>query len=199
MIKPYVALAYFSKVEDDKFTYTARDKRNMVAMLKNSSNPSTDYFIRKLGGPNATLKILKKKFPSLSDRVEIVEYIGRGKTYRNKATAASYSQLLNNGGHSYMFKGSFADREDIDIINKTGTTRHVIGDIAVFDDNVNSGNDGVIVVGIIEDPRSRANLMSRLGNARAVLRHVATLAVDVYKRRTSGSYDPPNAKEQPAR
>ncbi|MGR8981842.1 MAG: serine hydrolase, partial [Gammaproteobacteria bacterium] len=50
MIKPFIALAYFYKLKNDKknFRYTHAVRKKMEAMIRYSNNHATNYFIRLL-------------------------------------------------------------------------------------------------------------------------------------------------------
>lgn len=103
MIKPFVALAYFYKVQQDgkRYKYTPKIRSKMEAMIKSSSNSATNYVMRLVSNkpvdqrPKEVERILKKNAPGIFRDTRIVEYIPKGgKTYRNKASASDYSRFL---------------------------------------------------------------------------------------------------------
>ena len=59
LIKNFVMLAYFHEVRYGRQIHTAANKGNLRAMIQRSSNPSTNYFIRLLGGPARVNRILQ--------------------------------------------------------------------------------------------------------------------------------------------
>ena len=76
LIKNFVMLAYFHEVERGRQAHTNINRGHLRAMIQRSSNPSTNYFIRLLGGPTRVTRILKVNY-SYFKETRIVEYIPR--------------------------------------------------------------------------------------------------------------------------
>ena len=91
LIKNFVMLAYFHEVRHGRQAHTAANRGNLKAMIQWSSNPSTNYFIRLLGGPSRVQRILRANYPYFK-QTRIVEYIPPGgRTYRNMTSARDLS------------------------------------------------------------------------------------------------------------
>ncbi|MDE0424932.1 MAG: serine hydrolase [Candidatus Poribacteria bacterium] len=169
LIKNFVMLAYFHEVRYGRQTHTAANKGNLRAMIQRSSNPSTNYFIRRLGGPARVNRILQVNYPYFK-QTRIVEYIPRsGRTYRNMTSARDlslfYLQLwkgrlpysdkmkyymkLKNG--DYIFKHTYIP-SSVTVYNKTGTVYGLVGDGGVLVLRDPKGNPKPYVfIGMIED------------------------------------------------
>ena len=138
-------------------------------MIQRSSNPSTNYFIRLLGGPARVNRILQANYPYFK-QTRIVEYIPRsGRTYRNMTSARDlslfclqlwkgrlpysdkmkYYMKLKNG--DYIFKNTYIP-SSVEVYNKTGTVYGLVGDGGVL---VLRDSDGksrpYVFIGMVED------------------------------------------------
>jgi beta-lactamase class A len=92
-IKVYVALAYLTEYSLGHVSMDLYAARALRDMLQNSSNPATDFLIKRLDGPAKVDQLLKMHYLDLFPKTHIEEYIGvRGKTYRNKSTAREYTK-----------------------------------------------------------------------------------------------------------
>lgn len=160
MIKPFIALAFFYKVKYDSrhYQYTAQNRRKMEAMIRNSNNHATNYFIRLLSNkpkrqrPAEVEKILKHHAPGIFRQTKIMEYIpNNGRTYRNKASARDYSRFLYALWHDDLpYSGelkrlmNLANRDRICdgvanipaqtvVYDKTGTTAKLCGNMGIVE------------------------------------------------------------------
>ena len=169
LIKNFVMLAYFHEVKYGRQKHTAVNKGNLRAMIQWSSNTSTNYFIRLLGGPARVDKILRSNYPYFKQTriVETIPYGGR--TYRNMTSASDLSTFflklwqgklphsekmkwyfnLKNG--DYIFKKTYIPAS-VKVYNKTGTVYGLVGDggVLVFQDPKGKARP-YIFIGMIED------------------------------------------------
>ena len=178
LIKNFVMLAYFHEVKYGRQAHTAINRGHLTAMIQRSSNPSTNYFIRLLGGPARVTRILKTNYPYFK-QTRIVEYIPRGgRTYKNMTSARDlgtfflrlwqgslpYSEKmkwyfkLKNG--DYIFKKTYIP-SSVKVYNKTGTVYGLVGDggILVFPDPRGKLR-AYVFVGLMED-RTKTNRKNR--------------------------------------
>ncbi len=158
IIKNFVMLAYFHEVKYRRQQHTDNNRGHLRAMIQKSSNSSTNYFIRLLGGPARVSRILKTNYPYFK-QTRIVEYIPyTGRTYKNMTSARDLSTFflrlwqdrlphsdkmkwyfkLKNG--DYIFKQTYIPAY-VEVYNKTGTVYGLVGD------------GGVLV---LKDPRGRS-------------------------------------------
>ncbi len=178
LIKNFVMLAYFHEVKYKRQVHTARNRKNLKAMIQLSSNTATNYFIRLLGGPARVNRILKANYPYFK-KTRVVEYIPRGgRTYRNMTSARDlniffvrlwqnrlpYSDKmkwyfkLQNG--DYIYKQTYIPAS-VKVYNKTGTVYGLVGDggILVFRDSRGKSRPYVFI-GMVED-RTKTNRRNR--------------------------------------
>jgi len=95
LIKPFLALAFMHQVGAGKLEYDAASRAQMERMIQRSDNASTNWVMRRLGGPAAAAALLRKNYGDILQDVELVEYIPPGgRTYRNKASVSDYSRFL---------------------------------------------------------------------------------------------------------
>ncbi len=206
MIKPYLALAFFHEVEAGRLSYGATERRHLELMIQKSNNESTNWTMRQTGGPEATERLLKQHYPSISQQIRLVEYIPEGgKTYRNLASAGDYGRFL----HALWYR-QFPRSEELlrimglpsnnrlytkvpsvppgtKVYNKTGSTAMCCGDMGIL---VARGRDGrsypYAVVGIIESAkRNNSNYSSWITGRANVIRGVSNLVYLDMKRRHS--------------
>ena len=178
LIKNFVMLAYFHEVKQGRQAHTATNRGHLTAMIQRSKNPSTNYFIRLLGGPARVNRILKVNYPYFK-QTHIVEYIPQGgRTYRNMTSASDLGTFflrlwherlpysgkmkwyfkLKNG--DYIFKKTYIP-SSVAVYNKTGTVYGLVGDggILVFRDPQGKSRSYVFV-GLMED-RTKTNRKNR--------------------------------------
>ena len=178
LIKNFVMLAYFHEVKNGRQAHTSVNRGNLRAMIQVSSNPSTNYFIRLLGGPARVNRILRINYPYFK-QTRIVEYIPRGgRTYRNMTSAHDLNRFfvqlwkgnlpysdkmkyyfnLKNG--DYIFKSTYIPAT-VDVYNKTGTVYGLVGDGGVLVLRDPKGRRRPYVfIGLIED-RTKTNRKNR--------------------------------------
>ncbi len=195
LVKPFIALAFFDAVKDGKLSYGDFERERMEAMIRDSDNASADWFLRRLGGPAAASRRLKRRYGSMLTGLHLVEYIPRsGRTYRNKASVHDYSRFLValwNGElpgsaeikrvmglpkRERLVDGAREVPRDTPVFDKTGTTGRLCGDMGIL---VAKGPAGktypYILVGVIQkDGRTRhyGAWMRRRGD---VIRAVSSL------------------------
>lgn len=203
LIKPFVALAFFHQVERGRLKYGPKSKRHMERMIQRSSNISTNWVMRRLGGPRAVQRILKRHYGGMLKGVHIVEYIPKnGRSYRNKASAHDYSRFLyalwkgrlpraaeikrimGLPGRDRLATGVDDLPKGTKVYNKTGSTAHLCGDMGIL---VVPGRDGkryaYTLVGIIEK-RSRArNYTAWIRSRGDVIRSVSDIVYQGIVRR----------------
>ena len=178
LIKNFVMLAYFHEVKHGRQAHTNTNRGHLRAMIQRSSNPSTNYFIRLLGGPARVDKILRLNY-SYFKQTRIVEYIPTGgRTYRNMTSARDLSMFflrlwhgrlpysekmkwyfkLKNG--DYIFRKTYIPAS-VAVYNKTGTVYGLVGDggILVLRDPQGRSRPYVFI-GIMED-RTKTNRRNR--------------------------------------
>ena len=179
MIKPFIALAFFHKVQEGQLDYTSFHQQRMEAMIQHSDNRATNYFIELLNrtsgrsGPAEAEHTLKRRHPGVFRHTRIVEYIpGGGRTYRNKASALDYHRFLQALWYDQLpysaelrrlmylpnrdrvYTGAAAVPRGTAVIDKTGTTARLCGDMGIL---IARGRDGrsypYTFIGIIEKAR----------------------------------------------
>lgn len=201
MIKPFIALAFFYKVQEGKFTYTSDRRRRMEAMLQYSNNNATNYFIELLGqtsslsGPAEVEETLKRRHPGLFRHTQVVEKIPRGgRSYQNRASALDYSRflqalwynqvpyateikrLMSLPNRDRIYTGATSVARGTWVFDKTGTTARLCGDMGIL---VAQGRDGrrypYTFIGIIEKATPASNYKSWKNSRGNVIREVSSL------------------------
>ena len=178
IIKNFVMLAYFHEVKYGRQSHTDHNRGHLRAMIHRSSNPSTNYFIRLLGGPARVSRILKTNYPYFK-QTRIVEYIPySGRTYKNMTSARDLNTFFlrlwqNRLPHSdkmkwyfklkngdYIFKQTYIPAY-VEVYNKTGTVYGLVGDggILVLKDPQGRSRP-YIFIGLMED-RTKTNRGNR--------------------------------------
>lgn len=202
MVKPFIALAYFHKVYEGKLYYTAQHRERMEAMIQQSSNSATNYFIKLLSqtsrhsGPVEAERILKVKHPGMFRSTRIVEHIpSDGRTYRNRASALDYHRFLyalwydqlpysmelkrvmNLPKRNRIHFGARRVAPQTWVIDKTGTTARLCGDMGIL---IAQGRNGrrypYTFVGIIERATPAPNYLAWQKKRGDVIREVSNLA-----------------------
>ena len=193
MVKLFIAAAFLCKVEKGELVYGNNSRRHMELAIQHSNNAAANWLLRKVGGPKAVERILKRQYPGIFQDTRIVEYIPRGgRTYRNKASAHDYSRflyavwkedifgareikrLMALPGPDRIHTGVASVPEGTRVYNKTGSTARVCGDVGIL--NV-KGPDGkrypYTVIGIIEKERRARDYMTWIRSRGAVIRNVS--------------------------
>jgi beta-lactamase class A len=202
MVKPFIALAFFHKVREGKLRYTSSHRKRMEAMIQRSDNSATNYFIGLLNrtsrysGPAEAERPLKRYHPDIFRHTRIVERIpGGGRTYRNKASALDYhrflhalwynrlpysaelKRLMNLPKRNRIYSGARAVARETWVIDKTGTTARLCGDMGIL---IAQGRNGrrypYTFVGIIEKSHSAGNYRVWKDDRGDVIREVSSLA-----------------------
>ena len=205
LIKNFVMLAYFHEVKQGRLTHTNKNRYHLKLMIQASSNTSTNYFIRLIGGPHAVNRRLRANYPYFK-QTKIIEYIpSNGRTYRNLTSAHDlnkfYVQLWhNNLPHSVKMKyylelrnGDYIYKKTriptSKVYNKTGTVYGLIGDSGIIVMRDPNGKlRPYVFTGLIEDKtktstrRRRISFGAWVGQRANILRRVSEKAYGyIYK------------------
>lgn len=198
LVKPFIAVAFFHKVERGELVYGGKSRRHMERMIQHSNNYSTNWIIRQVGGPQAVQRILKRHYSGIFQETDIVEYIpAGGRTYRNKASVHDYSRflyalwkkkipgapeikrLMALPGSDRIYTGTREIPKGTRVYNKTGSTARLCGDMGILSIK---GRDGrrypYTLIGIIEKRRSAGNYTAWIRSRGDVIRNVSGI---VYK------------------
>lgn len=198
MIKPFFAVAFFHKVANGELTYGPESRKHMERMIQRSNNPSTNWILQRIGGPEAAQRLLTEHYPSIFRDVHIVEYIPNGgRTYRNKASASDYSRFLyalwndqlpgtteirrvmSLPGSNRLYNGARAIPKGTQVYSKTGSTAHLCGDMGILVVKDRHGNRyPYTLIGVIEK-RTRANNYTTWIRSRGnVIRQVSNIVYE---------------------
>jgi beta-lactamase class A len=195
LVKPFIAAAFFYKVQKGELSYNRESHRHMERMIQHSNNASTNWVTRKVGGPQAVQRILKQQYPAIFQEIHLVEYIpAGGKTYRNKASVHDYSRflyalwkediagareikrLMALPGRDRIYTGVRGVPKGTKVYNKTGSTARVCGDMGIL--NV-KGPDGkwypYTVIGIIEKEQNATNYTSWIRSRGDIIRDISSI------------------------
>lgn len=201
MIKPFIALAFFYKVQEGRLDYTPFHRQRMEAMIQRSDNRATNYFIELLNrtsgrsGPAEAQHTLKRRNPGIFRHTRIVERIpSGGRSYRNKASALDYSRflqalwydrlpysgeikrLMNLPNRDRIYTGATGVPRGTQVLDKTGTTARLCGDMGIL---VARGRDGrqypYTFIGIIEKARPAGNYSAWKNTRGNVIREVSSI------------------------
>jgi beta-lactamase class A len=195
LVKPFIAAAFFHKVEQGELVYGSKSRRHMERMIQRSDNNSTNWVTRQVGGPQAVERILKRQYPGVFQETRLVEYIpADGRTYRNKASIHDYSRflhavwteeiagageikrLMSLPGSDRIYTGTREIPKGTEVYNKTGSTARVCGDMGIL--NV-QGRDGkrypYTLIGIIEKQQSARNYRTWIRSRSNVIRNVSNI------------------------
>ncbi len=198
LVKPFIAVAFFHKVEQGELVYGSDSRRHLELMIQHSNNAATNWVMRQVGGPQAVERILKRNYPGIFRGTQLVEYIPpNGRTYRNKASLHDYSRflyavwkediagareikrLMALPGPDRIYMGVPGVPQDTQVYNKTGSTARLCGDMGIL--NV-KGQDGrrypYTVIGIIEKEQSAPNYTTWIRSRGEVIRNVSSI---IYK------------------
>jgi len=195
LVKPFIAAAFFYKVEKGELSYNRESRRQMERMIQHSNNASTNWVTRKVGGPQAVQRILKQQYPAIFQEIHLVEYIpAGGKTYRNKASVHDYSRflyalwkeniagareikrLMSLPGSDRIYTGVRVVPKGTKVYNKTGSTARVCGDMGILNVRGSSGKwYPYTVIGIIEKEQNATNYTSWIRSRGNIIRHVSSI------------------------
>lgn len=198
LVKPFFALAFFHQSKQSNLNYGPQTKRHMQRMIQNSNNASTNWIMRRVGGPKKIQQILKKHYPKIFQHTRIVEYIpASGRTYRNKASVHDYSRflyalwkneisgakeirrLMALPGPDRIYTGADRVPAGTKVYNKTGSTAQLCGDMGILVIKDDQGKRfPYTLVGVIEK-RNRARNYTRWIRSRGnVIRSVSNIVYD---------------------
>lgn len=203
MAKPFFALAFFHKVREGKLHYGPKSRHMMTRMIQYSDNDAANWVLRHIGGPRAAQRLLKRRYGRILRDVDIVEYIPRGgRTYRNKASVEDYSRflaalwddrlpgsremkrLMALPNKDRLYTGVRSIPRGTKVYNKTGSTKHLCGDMGIL---VARGRDGrrypYVIVGLIQKRRSAGNYTSWIRSRGEVIRDISGLVYRKMERR----------------
>jgi beta-lactamase class A len=206
MIKPFIALAFFYRVKENKIAYTQESQVMLEAMMQRSSNPATNYIIDLLGngskkydGPEEVQRIITAYVPGIFKNTHITERIPRnGRTYKNQASARDYSRFLYALWHDHLPYSDELKRlmnlpnrdrirtramsAGVRIYDKTGTTSRLCGNMGIV---LTADRNGVqypyTFIGIIEKNRRSKNFSHWVGSRSQVIREVSDLVYRYFK------------------
>ncbi len=201
MIKPFVALAFFHRVKEGKLQYDAASRRQLEAMIQRSSNPATNFLMRKVGGPEQCNAILGKNYGHIFKKTVIKEYIpADGRTYLNSASPADYVRFLRSlwnmevpggkeirrvmamPGRDRLYFGTKIPRGTL-VYNKTGTTARLCGDMGILVTKTRNGDVyPYAIVGIIERRNKARDYGQWMASRSRVIRDVSTLVYEGLKK-----------------
>lgn len=195
MIKPLVMLAFFHEVARGRFVYGPDSRGRLEAMIRHSSNVSTNWAIDLLGGPRAVHGILHEAYGGLVPHTTVVERIGPGgRTYRNLASVGDYGRylralwrdelpwskeqrrILGLSNTDRIYHGAPSIPRGTMVYDKTGSTARCCGNMGIVVARRRGGGRlAYVFCGVIEKAR-RAPSYSRWISARSdVLRSVSDL------------------------
>jgi beta-lactamase class A len=198
LVKPFIAAAFFHKAKQEKLVYGPKSRRHMQRMIQYSSNASTNWVIRQVGGPRNVQRILKRHYPGIFQDTLLVEYIpANGRTYKNRASVHDYSRflyavwknkiagakeikrLMALPGSDRLFTGVPEVPKGTRVYNKTGSTAQMCGDMGILSiKGANGKRYPYILIGIIEKQRSARNYTHWIRSRSNVIRNVSAI---VYK------------------
>lgn len=208
MIKPFIALAFFHKVREGKFSYTPFQRQQMEAMIQRSDNRATNYFIGLLNrtsrysGPAEAERTLKRRHPGVFRHIRIVERIpNSGRTYRNRASALDYHRFLQALWYDQLpysgelrrlmylpnrdrvYTGAAGVARQTQVLDKTGTTARLCGDMGIL---VARGHDGrsypYTFIGIIEKAKPASNYIAWKNARGDVIREISGMTYEYLQR-----------------
>ena len=203
MIKPFVAQAYFFKVDDSKgrVPYSEDVRRTMERMIRRSSNSATNEIMNLVSrnherrGPRDVEDVLKSHAPAIFQQTRVVETIpSNGRTYRNQASAHDYSRFLyalwQDGlpysrelrglmampNHDRISQGVDAIPSSVRVYDKTGSTARLCGNMGIIEATDRRGRTHAYTfVGIIERSSSAKNYGSWITRRSNAIRAVSNL------------------------
>ena len=211
MVKPFVAQAFFFKVTNDKkhFRYDKKNRVKMEAMIRESNNAATNYFIDLVSSrtrrkdPVEVERVLKRYAKGVFRNVKIVERIPHnGRTYRNKATAKDYSRflyaiwndqlpfakelkrLMNLSNPDRIFQHVPQIPRGTKIYDKTGTTARLCGDMGIISARGKDGKRYPYTFIAIIEKKSRAKSYGTWQSVRGdIIRKVSAMGYAEMKKR----------------
>lgn len=212
MIKPFVAQAYFYKLDDSngRMRYTKDVRHTMERMIRRSSNSATNRIMsivsskEKNRGAKDVERVLKTNAPGIFRETKIVEKIpANGRTYRNLASAHDYSRFLYALWHDRMpyadelrkimslpnrdriYHGVQSIPRGVKVYDKTGSTACLCGNMGIIEALGRSGGRRYpyTFIGIIERPSRAKNYGSWITRRSNAIRAVSNLVyLDMKKR-----------------
>ncbi|MCB1226994.1 MAG: serine hydrolase [Verrucomicrobiales bacterium] len=203
MVKPLIALAFFHQVKAGRLSYGSTSRRHLELMIQRSSNTSTNWVMRQVGGPAATKALLARHYPSVCRNLRLVEYIpASGRAYQNLASANDYMyflaalwqkrlpyateilRLMALPGTDRLFDKASRVPPGTRVYDKTGSTAMCCGDMGIL---VAQGTNGrsypYIIIGIISRSSRTASYGSWIGLRSNVIREVSNLTYQYLKQR----------------
>jgi beta-lactamase class A len=195
LVKPFIAAAFFSRVEQGKLTYNRESRRHLERMIQHSNNASTNWVMRQVGGPDTVERLLKQQYPAIFQDIQLVEYIpAGGKTYRNKASVHDYSRflyalwkeeiagareikrLMALPGRDRIYTGVRGVPRGTRVYNKTGSTARLCADMGILSVQ---GPDGrrypYTLVGIIEKEQNASDYTNWIRSRGDIIRNVSSI------------------------
>lgn len=200
MVKPLIALAFFHEVKNGRLKYDEISRVQLEASIQRSSNPATNWIIRRIGGPERVQQILKENYGKILKNVSIAEDIPRdGKTYKNKASARDYSrflyalwndrlpysaelkELMTLKKKNRIYDGTKVPEGAI-VIDKTGSTGMLCGDMGILVVKDKRGKMyPYTVIGIIERDSRTNDYRKWIKSRGEVIREISNIVYDYMK------------------
>jgi beta-lactamase class A len=197
MVKPFVALAFFHKVNKGELICTEKDKRFLRLMIQHSWNNATNLFMKQVGGPDKVNELLLENYPEIFQHTEIMEYIPPGGlTYKNMASASDYNRFLRSmwnrtipyADEIKMLMGlPNRDRSgdvltETQIFHKSGSTAQMCGDMAILETECGDGVCAYTFIGIIDRFQSVPDYMRWKRVKVGVIREASTMVYETIKK-----------------
>jgi len=195
LVKPFIAAAFFHKVKTGELIYGPKSRRHMEKMIQRSSNISSNWIMRQVGGPRSVERVLKRNYPRIFKATSVVEYIpANGRSYRNQASVHDYSRflyaiwkseitgsreikrLMSLPGSDRIYTGTRKIPKDTRVYNKTGSTARVCGDMGILSVRGPNGKRyPYTVIGIIEKQQRSENYTAWIRSRSDVIRNVSSI------------------------
>lgn len=198
MFKPYVALAFLHQAHEGSLIYGDKSKAQLEKMIQYSSNDATNWAMQKIGGPRGMQDILNANYGDIFRETAITELIPKsGRTYRNRSSARDYvrfsrslwrgelpmageiRRLMALPGRDRLATGAPSIPSSTKVMNKTGTTSHLVGDFGILVATARDGTEIPYAIAGIIEKRNRARSFATWTSSRsAVIRSVSNLVYE---------------------
>lgn len=195
MVKPYLALAFFHRVQEGRLVYGKVSRGKLEAMIQRSDNAAANWVFDTLGGPDGVQRILASNYGKVLRETTIEEVIpADGRTYRNRSSARDYvrfcralwrkelagadeiQRLMALPGRDRLITGAELIPATTRVMNKTGTTAELVGDFGILVAEAAGGHElPYALVGIVEKESRARNYGAWVTSRAEVIRSVSSL------------------------